>query len=361
MSDQSDDDDKPFEPSQKKLDDAREKGEFPKSADLTTAAAYGGFAIALAAMAGQSLSGIGQTLAYLLDQSDVLAAVILTSSAQPLLGGIVGAVAVAALPWVVFPAVGAILSTLGQQAFVVAPQKISPKLSRLSLLQGAKTKFGREGLFEFAKSFVKLAIYSVLLGYFLMSRLDDIVATISLSPGMIVVEIGRLTLSLLLTVVGISLALGVVDLLWQRSQHARKHRMTRQELLDEQKQQDGDPMVKQQRRQRAIDLAMNKMLADVPTASVVIVNPLHYAVALHWPGDAGHAPVCVAKGVDEIAARIREVAAEHGVPIHPDPPTARALHAAVAIGQEIAPDQYRAVAVAIRFSQTMRSKMRRST
>ena len=98
------------------------------------------------------------------------------------------------------------------------------------------------------------------------------------------------------------------------------------------------------------------MMADVPTASVVIVNPTHYAVALKWGGGAGTAPVCVAKGVDEIAARIRDVAAGHAVPIHADPPTARALHATVDIGEEIAPDHYQAVAAAIRFAQAMRQK-----
>ena len=101
---------------------------------------------------------------------------------------------------------------------------------------------------------------------------------------------------------------------------------------------------------------MNKMLADVPTADVVIVNPTHFAVALKWDRSAGSAPVCVAKGVDEIAARIRELASEHAVPLHSDPATARALHASVEIGSEIAPDHYRAVAAAIRFAENIRQK-----
>ena len=134
--------------------------------------------------------------------------------------------------------------------------------------------------------------------------------------------------------------------------------MSRQDIIDEMKQSEGDPFVKQQRRQRGYDIAMNQMLADVASADVVIVNPTHYAVALRWRrGDQG-APVCVAKGVDEIAARIRAVAAEAGVPLHRDPPTARAVHASVEIGQEIHAEHYRAVAAAIRFAERLRAKAR---
>ncbi|MGB8814338.1 MAG: EscU/YscU/HrcU family type III secretion system export apparatus switch protein, partial [Paracoccaceae bacterium] len=119
---------------------------------------------------------------------------------------------------------------------------------------------------------------------------------------------------------------------------------------------EGDPHAKAQRRQRGYDIATNKMLADVATADVIVVNPTHYAVALKWDRTAKRAPICVAKGVDEIAARIRERAAEAGVPIHRDPPTARALHASVELGQEIRPEHYRAVAAAVRFAEAMRRR-----
>ena len=135
--------------------------------------------------------------------------------------------------------------------------------------------------------------------------------------------------------------------------------MTRQELLDEMKQSDGDPHVKGQRRRRAEAIATQRMLADVPKADVVIVNPTHYAVALRWDRGSGRAPVCVAKGVDEVAARIREAASLAGVPIRSDPPAARALHASVDLGQEILPEHFAAVAAAIRFAETMRAKARR--
>ena len=116
--------------------------------------------------------------------------------------------------------------------------------------------------------------------------------------------------------------------------------------------------MKSQRRQRAQAIAMNRMLADVPKADVIVVNPTHYAVALKWSRKSGRAPVCLAKGVDEAAARIREIAATAGVPIHSDPPTARALHASVETGQEIRPEHYAPVAAAIRFAESMRRRAR---
>ena len=129
-------------------------------------------------------------------------------------------------------------------------------------------------------------------------------------------------------------------------------------MREEAKQSEGDPHMKAQRRSRAEAIATNRMLLDVPKADVVIVNPTHYAVALKWSRTRGSAPVCVAKGEDELALRIREIAATARMPVHADPPTARALHATVAIGREIAPEHYRAVAAAIRFADRMRKAAR---
>jgi flagellar biosynthetic protein FlhB len=134
--------------------------------------------------------------------------------------------------------------------------------------------------------------------------------------------------------------------------------MSRKEVMDEYKESEGDPHFKAARRQRAQDIATNRMLADVEGADVVIVNPTHYAVALRWDRGKGGAPVCVAKGVDEIARVIRERAALHGVPVHSDPPAARSIYAAVELGQEIRIEHFRAVAAAIRFADAMRKKAR---
>jgi flagellar biosynthetic protein FlhB len=130
--------------------------------------------------------------------------------------------------------------------------------------------------------------------------------------------------------------------------------MSHKDMRDESKESEGDPHLKQARRGRAQEIAMNQMMGDVPFADVVIVNPTHFAVALKWEGSRTSAPKCVAKGVDEVALRMRTIATDANVAIHSDPPTARALFAVVEIGQEIKPEHYAAVALAIRFADTLR-------
>jgi flagellar biosynthetic protein FlhB len=358
MSDQEDDD-KQFEASQKKLDDAREKGEIPRSADMTTAAGYGGFLLAALVFGAGSVTGLGTGLSALLDRADIMATMAFDGSGTPIAGGILGAIGGSLSPWFALPATLALLSILVQRSFVMAPSRLVPKLSRISPVEGAKNKFGRAGLFEFLKSLTKLALYSIVLGVYLTFKLPRIIATLALEPGQIATELAQLSLGLLLIVLLVALGLGLIDLIWQHGEHARKNRMSRQELLDEMKASEGDPAIKQQRRQKGIAIAMNQMLADVPSADVVIVNPTHFAVALKWSRASGKAPICVAKGVDDIAAKIREIAAENAVPIHSDPPTARALYASSAIGDEISPTHYRAVAAAIRFAERIRARARK--
>ena len=359
MADDSDED-KQHEPTQKKLDDARKKGDIPRSQDLTTAAAYGGLLIALAVAGSQVVRDGGTALLPLLAQPNDLIPLFFEGSSATLAGGLMTSLLWSLGPLFLVPALAALLAIIAQRSFVVAPEKLMPKLSRISPLENAKNKFGRSGLFEFTKSFVKLLVFSVAMGFFLVDRLPDILHTLSLSPGMSSTVLGQLCIEFLAIVLVISGVIGGIDFFWQRQEHLRKNRMSHKELTDEAKQAEGDPHMKQQRRQRGHEIAMNKMIAEVPTADVVIVNPTHYAVALKWDRSTPGAPECVAKGVDNVAARIREIAQENAVPIHSDPPTARALYASVNLGEEIAPEHYKPVAAAIRFAEAMREKARKS-
>ena len=261
-------------------------------------------------------------------------------------------------PMLAVPGAVVLAVLIALRGLVFAPEKLAPKLSRVSLIANAKQKFGPSGLFEFAKSAAKLIIFCALLWLYLWARLPRILNAGALESGQIVLTLSQLLVEFLALIVGIMLLVGGIDTLWQHFDHRRQQRMSQKELRDEHKESEGDPHLKQQRRARAQEIASNQMLADVAKASVIIVNPTHYAVALQWSMAQGGAPVCVAKGVDEIAARIRERAVEHRIPIHSDPPTARALYATTRLGQEIAPDHYQAVAAAIRFAEAMRLKAR---
>jgi flagellar biosynthetic protein FlhB len=352
------DDTKEFDPSQRKLDEARKSGDVPKSADLTSAAAQGGFLLALIALGAESAQRLGAPLARMLGDAARLSDQVFDGGESGFAGATLMAVALPVLPWFAIPACCAIAALIAQRGFAVSGEKLIMKLDRINPLKAAGQKFGKDGLFEFAKSAVKLAVISVVLGYFLAGRLPQLIWTAQQSERSGMVELMATLAAFLTLSVIFAATVGGIDLLWQRHSHTQKLRMSRKEMLDEHKANEGDPHVKQQRRQKGYDIATNRMLADVPTADVVIVNPTHYAVALKWERLPGRAPVCVAKGVDEVAARIRERAAEAGVPIHSDPPTARALHAAVDIGREIHAEHYKTVAAAIRFAESIRARAR---
>jgi flagellar biosynthetic protein FlhB len=357
MSGQEDDTEKPLDPTPRKLEKAREKGEVVKSADLSTAAAYGGLLLALL-LAPHTLVWMGSAMMLLLDQPEALASAVLSSAPAAELRPVARAVVLALLPWFLLPALSALLAILAQRSLVVSADKLRPKLSRLSLVANARNKFGPQGIFEFAKSFAKLTVYSACMYVFLRARLDGMMASAQTDPMLAVAYLGRLCVEFLLIVLIVAVVIGGVDYAWQWHAHMRKHRMSHKEMKDEHKESEGDPQMKQARRTRAQEIASRRMMADVPTADVVMVNPTHYAVALTWSRKPGEAPHCVAKGVDEVAHRIREAAIEAGVPVHSDPPATRAIYATTDLGAEIAPDHYHAVAAAIRFAERMRRAAR---
>lgn len=350
---------KSHEPSPRKLEEARRKGEIPRSPDLLTAAAYLGLLATGLSIGGGAVLRLGEAMLPFVEHPEKLGSLFFDGMATAPAATVLGAVLKPVLPWLAVPGAMVLCALFATRGLVFAPSRLAPKASRLSPMENARNKYGRRGLFEFLKSFVKLTVYSVVLGLFLSSRYDLIIGVLrGAAP-----DAAELMLNLMLQLLGIAavvaLCIGAVDYLWQRAEHLRRNRMSQKELRDEHKEAEGDPMFKQQRRARAQEIAQTQMMADVPRADVVIVNPSHYAVALSWSRKPGDAPICVAKGVDEIARRIREVAEDAGVPLHSDPPTARALHATTRIGEQIAPEHYRPVAAAIRFAEDMRETMRR--
>lgn len=359
MSEQGDEQDKSFDPTPHKLQEARKKGEVARSADLQTAAGYAGLTLALIAVGAQAFSSLGASLVGMLSQAESIADTVFSGGPVAPLSGWAWVVSRDLIPIFALPALAVLCAILAQRAFVVAPSKLQPKLSRISLIQNAKQKFGRNGFFEFAKSFVKLTLYSICLAVFLMLRLPDMVAVTYSEPGNVVLLLADLTIAFLFVVVLVSTIIGGIDAVWQHHEHIRKNRMSRKEIMDETKNTEGDPHLKQERQSRAQAIATQQIMAEVPNADVLIVNPTHYAIALKWTRQSGTAPRCIAKGVDSIALRMREVAMEAGVPIRHDAPTARALYAVTDVGHEVAPEHYRAVAAAIRFSDDIRKKMQR--
>ncbi len=341
---------KEHDPSPQRLEEARRRGDAPLSSELVFAAVLAGLAGALVLFGPGIARRAGNAGMRLLSTQAGETA----ESRFVVLAGYLPA----AVPLFLVPALAALAALTAQRAVVLSPERLVPKLERISPRAALARKLGREGLTDFGRSLAKLVLVSVVLGAFLVSRSEEVVAAMALAPGAAALGLAVLLRDFLVLAVLPIATLGLMDVLVQRLRFLRRNRMTRQEMIEEMRRSEGDPHLKAERRGRSREIATNRMLADVPRADVVIVNPTHFAVALRWDKATKRAPVCLAKGVDEVAARIRAAAAAAGVPLHRDPPTARALHASLEIGDEVRPDHYRAVAAAIRFAEAMRKRAR---
>ncbi len=356
MSEEEDGGEKAYEATQQRLDEARKKGDTPNSKDLAALATYVGLLIALFISGAGAMTATGEALASMFAHADTLAPLVLTMGGAGVSLHLSLESVIGLAPLFVLPFLLVLLVIFAQQSMVFALDKIMPKLSRISPIAGAKQKFGVTGTVEFLKATTKLTIISIVLTIYLIDEMDTIVGSARAAPQAAPSHMAEIAFGLLVRITVVVGVIAVADFFWQRFDHARKLRMTYQELKDEHKQSEGDPQTKAQRQRRAQEIATNQMMHDVPKADVIIVNPTHYAVALRWARGAVGAPVLVAKGVDGVALRIRQVAEESGVPIHSDAPTARAIEATVDIGREIDPAHYHAVAAAIRFAEAMRRK-----
>jgi flagellar biosynthetic protein FlhB len=347
---------KSHDPTPGRIQKAREEGDVAQSKEVNAAASYIGFYLALALASGGAAAALAFGLSQLLRDPATFAAQAFGGDGE----GFIFSLSMSSLNGIaaffVLPALGVLASLLAQQSITFSLKKIKPKFNRLSIVSNAKKKYGPDGLSEFAKSATKLIIICILFGAIFAARFTQLPADSLLPAQALPQSLLREGVIFAGLIVIFSVALALIDLPWSRHQHTKKLKMSLEELKKESKEQEGDPTMKQSRRERGQAIARNQMMKDVPDADVILVNPTHYAVALKWDRKGGAAPVCVAKGTDEIATKIREVATMAGVPIRSDPPTARAIHASVEIGEEIKREQYAAVAAAIHFADTMRKK-----
>ncbi|MGB0499023.1 MAG: EscU/YscU/HrcU family type III secretion system export apparatus switch protein [Rubricella sp.] len=346
MSARGDDAEKTSEPTPQRIERARREGDVPRSLDAAAAASYGVVLLFLAVFGADWAQRALAHAAFLLANPETAAGAGLAAWA--------GEAALMALPLLALPFLATIIAHALQGSFAASSTKLMPRLSQIDPLTQARQRFGPTGLVEFVKATVKMIAIGASLFLILRGDFESIVGAARGTAGGVAAALGHYTIAVVGAVLAIAVPIALLDLVWQRADHRRRLRMSRDELRDEMKETEGDPGMKASRRRRGQEIATNRMLLDVPKADVVIVNPTHYAVALQWSRAPGSAPVCVAKGTDEIALRIRIAAAEHGVPIRSDPPTARAIHATVEIGSEIREDQYRAVAAAIRYADRAR-------
>lgn len=222
--------------------------------------------------------------------------------------------------------------------------RIQPKFERISPMGGFKRIFGPKGLVEFGKSLIKILVVSAIIGVVLRNDYLQLLADMFSDPRGIAPEMARLGVKIITVVLIATLVIAVADVFWTRYTWHTDLMMTKQEIKDEVKQSDGDPILKARQRSLARDRARKRMMTQVPRATLVIANPTHYAVALRYVAGQDGAPMVLAKGQDLIALKIRKIAEENGIPVFEDPPLARSMFAQVSVDNFIPTEFYKAVA-----------------
>lgn len=349
----TDQEDKTEDPTDRRIEQAIERGEVPKSAEAATF-----LALAAGTLALMITGSVGVT-----EFVGALRGMIVNAHTVPVDSAGLAKVAeystLKMLGVLSIPFAFAVLAGLAQGLLMHRPlwtiEPIMPKLNRISPMAGFKRIFGREAFVQFFKSLVKFLIIAVVM-YFVLrgegSRLD---ALVRMDPIKMIDASWVLTLKLLGAVLAVYAFVAALDVLYQRFSWRQRLKMTREEMKQEFKETEGSPEVKARIRKLRQELLNRRMMQNVPKASLVLTNPTHYAVALKY--EVGmNAPVCLAKGVDSLALRIREIAGEHDIPIIENPPLARALHGTVEIDEEIPEEHYKAVAEVIGYVMRLRRR-----
>ena len=353
MAEGAEQEDKTEEPTQRRLDQAIERGEVATSTEINTVAILGAFTLALLIAAPGIAQGLMQGLKGYLANAHALPddATAMEAAGRRGLWLWLQAVAVP----VGLAAAAGLAAGLLQHPPVFTAETLMPKFERISPMSGVKRLMGVEAWFQFGKGLAKIAAVGVVGGAVLWNDRDRLEVFARLDPAACLPAILAIALKLLSGMLCAHLAIAMGDALYARFRWRKRLRMSKEEMKQEMKESDGNPEVKGRMKQLRMARVKKRMMAAVPTATVIVANPTHYAVALRY--EAGMAaPVCVAKGVDALALRIRAVAAEHGVAVVENPPLARALHATVEIDREIPAEHYRAVAEVIGFVMRLRRR-----
>ncbi len=355
MAEEQDDSQKTEDPTSRRLDEARGRGQVANSREVNNFLMLGVFAISVLMFGKPAAMDLWKATLPFIEQPDMVSADFehLIQIAWKLLGIVLVAGAVP----LALSLIGAIASGYLQFGLLWSAESLMPKLEKISPMSGLKRMFSSRSLAEFVRGLMKLAIVGSIAMFLILPEVAHLNKLVGMEMIQLLWETRELLAKLLVGVVSIVAVITAIDLIYQRMQHMREMRMSRQELKEEYKETEGDPLVKGRLRQLRMERTRRRMMAQVPQSDVVVTNPTHYAVALKYDQASMAAPKVMAKGIDKAAQRIREIAKEHGIPIVENPPLARGLFAACDVDDEVTPEFYKAVAEVI--SYIFRLKRRR--
>lgn len=350
-----DDDSKTEEPSERKLQKAREEGDVAVSQELKTWVMILGATIMMALMVPGMASRMTGTFTKFLEQPHAMPTDL--DGLRQVIAGLLLDVGLAmALPLGLLMVFG-MSGPLMQHGLMLTAKKIAPSWNKISPMAGAKRLFSSRSLMEFLKGLLKLTLVGAVAVAVVWPKTSDISTLAAMDLQAMLAYLHDLVIMLMAAVLMLVTVIAGIDLFYTRFEFRKKMRMTKQEVKDEYKQSEGDPMIKSRLRALRAERARQRMMQAVPQADVIVTNPTHYAVALKYDMETMPAPILVAKGVDLVAKRIRDLAEEHEIPLVENPPLARALYAAVELDQEIPPEHYRAVAEIIGYVMRLKGKL----
>jgi flagellar biosynthetic protein FlhB len=350
---ESDDSQKTEDPTGRKLQEARDSGQVAKSQEVNNLLMILALTISVVVFGGSMARDVVNMSLPFIEAPDMVPTDLghLTSIGWKLLGLILMAGA-APLVIALFAAFGAGYLQFG---LILSSEGLMPSLEKISPMAGLKRIFSMRSLSDFLKGLLKIAVVGGIVYTVITPSVGELHKLIGMEAIQLLSVITHLLNRLLFTVFAAMVVITLLDVFYQRYEHIKGLRMSRQEIKDEMRESEGDPMVKGRLRQLRMERARKRMMAEVPKADVVVTNPTHYAVALKYDAQMT-SPKVVAKGVDKAAQKIREIALENDVPIVENPPLARGLYAAVDIDQEITPEFYKAVAEVIGYIYRMKRR-----
>ena len=326
---------------------ARQEGNVARSTEIVSVVSLAVGLGALALLGGRFAEGLAAMLREHLGGFANVA--VDTSTVRPIATSLLGQAALLVLPFAGLIGLAGIGASVAQNGFLLSAKPLAPRFSRISPAQGVQRLFSKRALVELAKALIKIAVVGGVIGWTLMHTAASFVPMVVAPPAASYPWMMKAMLRVAATATAALALLALLDFFFQRWDWERRLRMTRQELKEEFKQHEGDPLVKAKVRSRQQEMSRRRMMADVKMADVVVTNPTHYAVALKYDSGQMAAPKVVAKGARLLAARIKEIARTSGVPIVEDPPLARALYKACKVGSEVPLSFYKAIAELLAF------------
>lgn len=354
---ESDDSQKTEDPTSKRLDDARKQGQVANSREVNNLFMMMALTLSVV-MFGASIAGdLKNLMVPFVESPDQIPTDI--GHLQMLGWRFLTHILMAGIVPLILALFAAFGSSYLQFGLLWSAEHLMPNLEKISPLAGFGRIFSMRSFAEFLKGLAKIAIVGSVATSLLLPAVRDVHKLIGLEPIQILTTTRSMVIHLLFGVLSVIFAITIFDFFYQRFQHIRSLRMSRQELKEEFRDTEGDPLVKGRLRQLRMERAKRRMMAEVPKSDVVVTNPTHYAVALRYDQATMGAPRVVAKGIDKAAQRIREIAKENDIPVIENPPLARGLHAAVEVDQEIPPEFYKAVAEVISYIMKLRRGRRR--